>query len=177
MVQQAAAVHRRALAFRGRTDLVDAAAALAAPLPADAPPTSPRIIFGASGSGKTFLVCKAATLMPPAALVVARLCGTSAGSSSGRALLRSICRQLALALGDAAALPDDLRGLSRRFGELLGRATPERPIAVFIDSLDQLTDEDFAARCHLRVAYSVLYTHSQYSSCHTFLGGRAAIGP
>ena len=46
------------------------------------------MVFGASGSGKTFLLCKAAAAVaaaqPPGGITAVRLCGTSAASSTGK---------------------------------------------------------------------------------------------
>ena len=136
--------------FAMRAVLIQSAVQLARP--SAGPGDTVGVIWGPSGCGKTSLMCKVAGHLAGAegfagaGLVAIRLCGTSALSSSARAVLDSISCQLQRSLG----LPDqerpaDLKGLAALFLELLGHATAERPIAVFIDSLDQLNDEDFGS--------------------------------
>ena len=80
----------------------------------------------------------------PRGVVVARLCGTSPLSTTGRCLLHSVCSQLSSALGAAIDVPSGFMELTRCFAQLLTRGTSDCPISIFIDSLDQLSDDDYA---------------------------------
>ena len=106
------------------------------------------VVHGNSGSGKTslmsFLVSKTVTLSSSdsAPIVVVRFCGISPQSSSVRPLLRSVCQQMKVACNTEVNIPDDFNGLSICFKEMLHMSSVETPIFLFIDSLDQLNDDD-----------------------------------
>jgi NACHT domain- and WD repeat-containing protein len=105
-------------------------------------------IYGLSGSGKSALMAKAKSDIQashPSAVVISRFIGATASSSSGRALLEGICRQLAREYkDDETAVPTDYAGLISEFEGKLKYATAEIPLVILLDALDQLSDEDNA---------------------------------
>ncbi|XP_078617849.1 telomerase protein component 1-like [Branchiostoma floridae x Branchiostoma japonicum] len=117
---------------------------------AKASPGTPMIVHGMGGSGKTSLLSKAFSLSlekndgmgvgRPTHVI--RFTGTSPASSNAKKLLQSICSQLSLCYNSRKPLPHDYRGLSARFLELLYKATEQKPLVLFIDSLDQLEGGD-----------------------------------
>lgn len=79
--------------------------------------------------------------LPQNTVVLVRLCGTSPRSSSAKGILKSICSQLQLALFEEAEIPETFDELAQHFESLLKKASEVNPVAIFIDSLDQLNDE------------------------------------
>jgi tetratricopeptide (TPR) repeat protein len=107
----------------------------------------PLVIHGASGSGKTALLARSFldhSVPRQDAVLLARFIGATPGSSDLRTLLTSLCRELAQAFGGPAEPPQELPALIREFAQRLGRATPAKPLFVFLDALDQLSDWDNA---------------------------------
>lgn len=108
----------------------------------------PLAVWGESGSGKSALIAKAIaecrSRMANCELV-SRFIGATPASSDGRSLLESLCRQVTRAYGgDEATIPTDYRELVKEFGERLKLATAAKPLIVFLDALDQLSDADHA---------------------------------
>lgn len=107
-------------------------------------------VIGKSGSGKTALMSKLAQVIKQLSPlpVIIRYCGTSPGSVSGASLILSICHQLHYLMGKEwneggiSDLPYD--DLVRYFHELLH----DFPVILFIDSLDQLSNDNLA-RSHI----------------------------
>jgi hypothetical protein len=104
------------------------------------------IIHGDSGFGKTSIMAKAAfgeaRKFFPTAIVIVRFCGTTPNSSTAFRLVESICIQLRALFHHAKLdIPSEYHQLVREFPKWLALATAERPIALFIDSLDSLHDE------------------------------------
>ena len=119
-------------------------------------------VVGPSGAGKTALTAKVAdslyrhqqalsTTAEDAEVLRERVivpvfCGSSAATADGQALLISLCRRISLALGlsmeegCADILRMDYKQLVGRFHQLVR----EYAVAVFNDSLDQLSDQHLA---------------------------------
>jgi WD40 repeat protein len=104
------------------------------------------VIYGASGSGKTYLIAEAVhsevhALNSSRDAVIVRFLGTSPASSNLVALLGSLCRQLHFISITASALPsmDDVEKLKEYFQNALKTWQTGR-LTVFLDSLDQLDD-------------------------------------
>ncbi len=108
----------------------------------------PMGLWGYPGSGKTAVMAQMAARAPkavPDAVVVARFIGATPQSTDLRALLEGICRQVTRAYGgDESSLPTDLLKLMSEFPNQLALATPQRPLILLLDGLDQLTDQGYA---------------------------------
>ncbi|MCB2210391.1 DUF4062 domain-containing protein [bacterium] len=104
------------------------------------------VIAGEGGSGKSALMAKAlanAQTSFPDRQILSRFIGATPGSSDGRTLLESICRELARRYGeDENAVPSDFQSLRTEFNKMLSLATPGNPLILFLDSLDQLLDNE-----------------------------------
>jgi hypothetical protein len=113
-------------------------------------------MVGASGSGKSSVMAKAtleAEKNNTNALIVYRFIGTSSRSSNIISLLQSVCEQIAGAFGtNMIALAGegqekslyDLNGLAGLLKKCLALGTAQKPVIMFLDALDQLTDSDNA---------------------------------
>ncbi|MFO1042373.1 MAG: tetratricopeptide repeat protein [Planctomycetaceae bacterium] len=143
------------------------------------------VVHGASGSGKTALMARAARISqrsreseapaepretvdiptpngpegalpsqvetpqqtsshPSSPVNLVRFLGATAKSSDLRSLLVNLCAELRLAFSITGELPTDIQELKQEFYNLLGRATENQPIHIFLDALDQLEDADGA---------------------------------
>jgi len=102
----------------------------------------PLAIVGEPGSGKSALMAKAIEQAQEAhsnGLVVYRFIGATPASSDGRALLDSLCRQIARKYeADESTIPPEYNDLAVEFGKRLELATAQRPLIVVLDALDQL---------------------------------------
>ena len=113
----------------------------------------PFFVRGVSGVGKSALLARAAqdacerfgAVYSPCPFVVCRFIGATPDSSDGRSLLESLCRQVSRLYGeDESSLPTDYNGLVKALPERLALATPERPLIIVLDALDQLAHNDNA---------------------------------
>jgi WD40 repeat protein len=105
----------------------------------------PLAVWGESGCGKSALLAKAVQEAHPGAEVVYRFVGATPDSSSGRALLEGLCREISQRYGaDGGDIPGEYRELIVEFSKRLALATAERPLVLFLDALDQLSDADNA---------------------------------
>lgn len=108
----------------------------------------PLVIHGTSGCGKTALLARAALGLPNSALriphsaIVTRFIGVAPRSSDLRSLLSSLCQELRQRNPHAGALPTEIKELRDEFVLHLQAATPEQPLILFLDALDQLADAD-----------------------------------
>lgn len=103
---------------------------------------------GGGGTGKSALMAKAVEQTRagyPGAEVVYRFIGATPGSSDGRSLLDSLCHEISRRYGaDTAAIPTDYRDLVPELGKRMALATAEKPLTLFLDSLDQLSTSQSA---------------------------------
>ena len=112
-------------------------------------------IIAESGAGKTALMSKLATCLAgedgdgASKPVVVRFCGTSPGSSNAQSVVRSVCIQLCYiypeARSDKSLLEVIKDILGQPYDELVSffhKLLHEYPVYLFIDSLDQLTNEN-----------------------------------
>ena len=133
----------RARLFVGRASMLDTIANYLA-----GSDRHPLAVWGESGSGKSALMAKAIAncgLRIANCAVMSRFIGATPASSDGRSLLESACRQVTrIYEGDEATIPSDYRELVKEFGERLKLATAGKPLIVFLDALDQLSDADHA---------------------------------
>ena len=133
----------RARWFVGRGSMLDAIADYLA-----SSDPHPLAVWGESGSGKSALMAKAIAnceLRNANCGIVQRFIGATPVSSDGRSLLESVCRQVTRTFGgDESTISADFRELAKEFGERLKQATAQKPLIVFVDALDQLSDADHA---------------------------------
>ena len=100
-------------------------------------------VVAEGGAGKSALMAKAverAKMEHGGAQIVYRFIGATPGSSDGRVLLRSLCRELSRRYGADEETPEDYRELVPEFGKRLTLATSNRPLIIFLDALDQLSE-------------------------------------
>ena len=102
-------------------------------------------VYGGGGTGKSALTAKAiheAQQAHPGKEIVYRFIGATPGSSDGRSLLDSLCREISrrydVSVDD---IPLDYQDLVSELGKRLALATQEQPLIVFLDSLDQLSQQ------------------------------------
>ncbi|XP_033121008.1 NACHT domain- and WD repeat-containing protein 1-like [Anneissia japonica] len=128
----------------------------------------PYVLHGVGGSGKTSILAKvfsksltrwgSITVGRPVHIV--RFIGVTPESSNIRDLLYSICKQLCYVLKlSPSTVPVDYKQLEKKFLEMLGHATSSRPFVVFIDSLDQLSDDNEGRDLHWLPCYLPNYVH------------------
>jgi len=110
------------------------------------PSTKPFVLYGAGGSGKSALLSKTALQslkewLPPAVpLLMCRYCGTTPNSTALGPLLKSICQQISYTyMLPFENIPDDTVPVTAFLKELLKMANKERPLLIFLDSVDELT--------------------------------------
>ncbi len=128
----------------------------------------PLAVWGEPGVGKSALIARASALAKAQhpAVVVCRFVGVTPPSSDGRALLESLCREITRAYGaDDAGIPTEFQELAEELPRRLALAQAARPLVVFIDALDQLSDAHYARRLawlpatlpdHVRLVVSTL---------------------
>jgi NACHT domain- and WD repeat-containing protein len=143
IADHAAFAEDRARLFVGRASILDTIADYVA-----GSDRHPLGVWGESGSGKSALIAKAVANCESRhanCALVSRFIGATPASSDGRSLLESLCRQVTRIYGgDEATNPTDYRELVKEFGERLKQATAQRPLVMFLDAPDQLSDADRA---------------------------------
>ena len=105
------------------------------------------VLHGRSGSGKTFLMSKIVAdhikrVSTQNRCIVVRFLGTSPASSTALALLHSICDQLRRCYGKTEPVPSDFKEIKRYFRNALDWPSADKPLSLFIDSVDQLDDSN-----------------------------------
>jgi NACHT domain- and WD repeat-containing protein len=116
----------------------------------------PFVLVGASGSGKSSVIAKAIQMAESSykdAIIVYRFIGTTASSSDIIQLLQGVCQQIAGEFGEsieslAEADNDlslyDLNDLRKLLEKYFSLASPSKPVVLFLDALDQLSDTNNA---------------------------------
>lgn len=105
------------------------------------PTHKPLVVHGDSGIGKTALMARMmvhVTELYPKVALICRFIGATASSSDIRSLLEGICHQIAQQLESEIAIPSDYRDLVTTLKNLMDQASPEQPLVLIIDALDQL---------------------------------------
>ncbi|MFX1250936.1 MAG: DUF4062 domain-containing protein [Promethearchaeota archaeon] len=104
----------------------------------------PLVVYGDSGTGISAIMGYASEMIQSVklnAVTIIRFIGKTLHSSDGRALLESICREISHHYGeDEISIPMDYRALIQEFSRQLSLATAEKPLIIFLDSLDKLSD-------------------------------------
>lgn len=106
----------------------------------------PLMLHGESGSGKSAAMAQASFDCAnelSSGVTVVRFIGATPATTDVRTLLDSVCRQIDRDYGQVdAVIPGDYRELIAAFRERLALATAEKPLVIFLDALDQLSDLD-----------------------------------
>ncbi len=145
-VDQEAIAHRafgqeRARGFIGRYDLLQRIQ-----LYLDGHDRHPLVVHGVSGSGKSALLAKAVADHESRGMnheVIVRYVGATPASSDIRSLLEGLCKEITLRYGgDTSMVPTEYTKLEVEFANRLTLAKAEKPLVVFLDALDQLSDTD-----------------------------------
>jgi tetratricopeptide (TPR) repeat protein len=104
----------------------------------------PFSVWGESGTGKSALIAKAVQQCRedhPSAEIIFRYIGATPESSSGRALLGGLCGQVEQIYGNGKAeIPSQYKDLVEAFPRYLAKASRSKPLILFIDALDQLSE-------------------------------------
>jgi NACHT domain- and WD repeat-containing protein len=101
----------------------------------------PLCVFSEGGLGKSALVATAAARAAAAhtdTVFVTRYIGVTSASADPRSLLADLCTEIGEAYGSTEPVPSTLQELQQELPKRLSLATAERPLIVFLDSLDQL---------------------------------------
>jgi hypothetical protein len=104
-------------------------------------------IVAEGGAGKSALMAKALEKAKKAhsgAQIVYRFIGTTPSSSVGRSLLESLCREISRRYGQEEKVPYDYTELVSELEKRMEPATADRPLILFLDALDQLSEADGA---------------------------------
>ncbi len=113
---------------------------------------APLVLTGASGTGKSSLLAMAsmrAAEKQAQAQVLARYIGVTGKASNGSSLLRDICRALCATYGsEINEVPEEPSLLEAKFRGYLALATAEKPLVLFLDALDQLSEYDPCRKLH-----------------------------
>ena len=123
--------------FVGRTDYLDTIARYV-----DGTDPHPLCLFAGGGLGKSALLARAADDAAAAhseAVVVTRFVGVTSASADPRSLLEDLCGEIGSAYGCTDAIPSTLQELQQEFLKRLALTSPNRPLLLFLDALDQLT--------------------------------------
>ena len=133
--------------FQGRTDILDRICHYV-----QGSSKQPLVLWGEGGSGKSSMLAKIVTecvsWFPSkkcSPIRVVRFLGTTPDSSSIGPLLRSVCQQIGYIYQVSDdAIPTELSQLTNHFKHILRKATADKPLCIFFDSLDQLSSADGA---------------------------------
>lgn len=141
------------------------------------PGGSPLVLHGPSGCGKSALMARCLDLageILPEALRLVRFIGATPQSTELRSLLTDLCAQLGRAYSDEAEIPREMQELKTEFARRLALATPDRPITLLLDALDQLSPDDAAHSLNwlptglpagVRLIVSVLEREDEAGAC------------
>lgn len=114
----------------------------------------PYVVHGLSGSGKSALLARAfqgarSEEQPPGDQGLIRFLGVTPRTSQLRSLLINLCVELRQRQqARPAAMPTEVHELQQEFRNLLSLASAERPVVLFLDALDQLSDADGSLQLH-----------------------------
>lgn len=147
ILQQLHAVNNFSQDFQGRTDIIERVRNYV-----QGPSKQPLVLWGDGGSGKSSMLAKIASessswfsSKPCTPIRLTRFLGTTPDSSSIGPLLRSVCQQLCfLYQVPDNTLPVELSQLTNYFKRLLEKTPADKPVCIFLDSLDQLSSADGA---------------------------------
>jgi hypothetical protein len=108
----------------------------------------PLVVHGASGCGKTALLARASQEVAKTRQPIIRFIGVTPRSSDIRSLLSSLCQELRLLHPREGELSAGDNSLIEELQEHFRAATPEHPLILFLDALDQLSDTESGRLLH-----------------------------
>jgi len=106
-------------------------------------------VVAEGGAGKSALMAKALEQARDAqsqAHIVYRFIGATPSSSDGRSLLVGLCQEISRRYGDDEEVPYSYTDLVPELTKRMAVATPERPLILFLDALDQISEAHGARR-------------------------------
>ncbi|KAI4905072.1 hypothetical protein NFI96_016045, partial [Prochilodus magdalenae] len=133
------------------------------------------LLLGEPGSGKSTMMAEVAQLIPtwiPGDVkVLACFVGLTSYSRNVRLLLQMLCTQIADLYCKNTEISESLPQLVRELHSLLVLVTEDRPLALLLDGLDELSEEHEADLCCFYTpppphVYIILSTSTQSSSAH-----------
>src|SRR5262249_31771156 len=104
---------------------------------------APLAVCGESGSGKSTVMARAAAVAKvehPEAKIICRFIGVTPESTHARALLESLCDQISRDYKMERPVPTEYLELSQHFSVQLTKIPADKPLFLFLDALDQLSD-------------------------------------
>jgi WD40 repeat protein len=136
---------KRSAVFEGRKRLLARIAGYTAGQVARSAST-PLVLVGEGGSGKSALLARAARMdVGSPAQVFQRYIGGVPGTETAKALLMDLVVDLSRLYGQPEpASPEDFKALVAAFHQALTHARADRPLHLYLDALDQLDDVDGA---------------------------------
>jgi NACHT domain- and WD repeat-containing protein len=109
---------------------------------------SPLVLLGEAGIGKSALMAQAFQQLKiqfPAAVICGRFLGVTPASANIHSLIDSLCHEIYRAYGgDESGIPVDFKTLVQAFLSLLEYIPDEKPLIIFLDALDQLSETNNA---------------------------------
>ncbi|MGD2070490.1 MAG: DUF4062 domain-containing protein, partial [Gemmatimonadota bacterium] len=126
----------------------------------------PRIcgVVARGGAGKSALMARAleeAQASQADTEIVYRFIGATPASSDGRTLLAGLCREIGRRYGAEEEVSYDFNELGRELKRRLGLASEGRPLVLFLDALDQLSDAHGARHLGWLPGGTELPTHAR----------------
>ena len=106
-------------------------------------------VLGEGGAGKSAIMAKAlveAKHAFPEARIVYRFIGATPSSADGRSLLASVCQEISRRYGQDEDVPQAYNALVWELEKRMAPATDDRPLVLFLDALDQLSEAYDARR-------------------------------
>ncbi|CAF4731675.1 unnamed protein product [Rotaria sp. Silwood1] len=147
ILQQLHVVNYFSQDFQGRTDILERVRHYV-----HGSSKQPLVLWGEGGCGKSSMLAKIVSESKSwfaskncSLIRLVRFLGTTPDSSSIGPLLRSVCQQISILYEiPENSIPVELSQLTNYFKRLLEKATADKPLCIFFDSLDQLSSADGA---------------------------------
>ena len=109
---------------------------------------APLVLHGEGGSGKSAILAHSfmqARSLAPTAVVVARFIGGVPGTESLVPTLNALTQDIADAIGsEKPSIAASTHEAVEAFEQIISNSTPERPVWLFLDALDQFSSDDSA---------------------------------